>query len=567
MYVDAVTTAAVVDELEGKIAGGRVQDVIEVDDRTIGLEIYAHHERRYLLATIDPQAARCHLVSDKLRRGVEHSSPLGLLLRKYVSGARLMRVSQPAWERVLEFDFSGSEGEVRLIVETMDKRSNIILTVEGDILDCLKRVGPGQNRYRQLRPGIRYVPPPPQNRPLPDRVALSVIETMLRQEPRTEAARLLVKTIAGLSPLLAREVVYFASGDPGALAVDVAPGLLHAAFTQRLAEIVARHWQPCVAPAASSPGYVAFAAYPLTHIQGWEAAGSISEAMVLYFGAPVGAEAYTPAKGHVQEQIAGAQARLTRKLEALDRQATSQTEIEILRKKGELILAYGATFSPKQAVLHAQYDPDEPEITIELDPDQSPAENARTYFERYEKAKRALQDVPGLRAETEHEVAYLRQLASDLELAESWPEIDLVREALQEAGYWQGPHRRSPRGGAPGIRRITTPDGFVILIGRNAGQNHRLITEQSAGDDLWLHARDVPGSHVILKNDGRPIPEEAIRRAAELAAYYSSRREEPTVEVAVTERRHVRPVKGGRPGMVTFRNERTLVVRPARQAG
>ena len=152
MYVYSVTTAAVVDELNAKVVGGRVQDVVEVDHQSIGFEIYANRQRHYLLATVDPDGARCHLVPDRLRRGRPAPSPLGQLLQKYVDGARLMSASQPPWERIIHLAFSGEHGETTLIVETMDRLSNLILTVEGDILDSLKRITPEVNRYRTILP-------------------------------------------------------------------------------------------------------------------------------------------------------------------------------------------------------------------------------------------------------------------------------------------------------------------------------------------------------------------------------------------------------------------------------
>ncbi len=561
MYVDAMTTAAVAAELESLVAGGRVQAVLEVDERTIGLEIYARQVRHYLLMTVDPQAARCHLVSDRLRRGVQTPSPLGLLLKKYVDGARLMAVQQPPWERVLHFDFSGEHGETRLIVETMDKRSNVILTVQGDILDSLKRVGPHQNRYRVTLPGRLYVPPPPQDKARPEQVTLRMMDDYLKQDPDRLTWRALVENVAGVSPLFAREVVFFASGDPEAPAFDVSAGMIHAAFSQRIAAALAGDWSPCVVPGPG--GYLAFAAYPLTHLDGWQAVGSISEAMALYFGAPVGLDAYQAGKQPVQAQVDEALDRLRRKLASLQRQSSSDEELERLRKEGELILAYGPTLPPGQTVLRAQYDPDGPTYEIALDPALTHVENAQRYFERYDKAKRAAEDIPALRRQAEHEVGYLEQIATDLALAESWPEIEAVREALQEGGYWHGAKKAAPRGGKPGIRRFTAQDGFVILVGRNAAHNHALVTERSGGEDLWLHARGVPGSHVIVKHDGRPIPDDVVERAAQLAAYYSAARGDAAVEVDVTPRRYVRPVKRGKPGMVTYRNERTLRVRPA----
>lgn len=561
MYVDAVTTAAVADELNRLVVGGRVQDVIEVDDQSIGLEVYAGG-RHYLLMTVDPQAARVHLVPDRLRRGRRKPSPLGQLLKKYVDGARLQAVSQPPWERVLYFDFSGHAGETRLIAETMDRRSNLILTVEGDVLDSLKRVGPAKNRYRTILPGQRYVPPPPQKKILPDQMTPAVMGGLLRDDPDRPAWRAIVDGVAGISPLFAREIVYFATGDAEAPCFDVSAGMMHAAFTQRIDEVANGRWSPCVAPAPDGMGYVAFAAYPLTHLDRWRAVDSISQAMTLYFGAPVGMEAYTAGKEPVRAQIEEALDRLRGKLYSLEQQATEEAEIEALRKKAELVLAYGPTLAPGQRVLRAQYEPDGPEYEIDLDPDLPPVPNANRYFERYEKAKRAAEDVPKLHARTRLEIGYLRQLGTDLALAESWPEIDAVREALQEAGYWRGQRQKGPGGGRPGVRRFTTPDGFVILAGRNAAQNHALVTERASGDDLWLHARRLPGSHVIVKNDGRPIPDEVIEGAAALAAYYSAGRTDTAVDVDVTERRYVRPIKGGKPGMVSYRNERTLHVAP-----
>jgi predicted ribosome quality control (RQC) complex YloA/Tae2 family protein len=561
MYVDAVTTAAVVHELNNMIVDGRVQAVIAVDDQSVGLEIYARQQRHYLLLSIHPKEARCQLVEGKLRRGASRPSPLILLMKKYVEGAQLISVYQPPWERLIQFEFTGSEGSTRLIAETMDKRSNLVLTVGGDILECLKRVGADQNRYRQLLPGKPYVPPPPQSKTLPDEISLGQIESYLGQDPDQLTWRVLVQYVAGISPLLAREIVFRASGDAEAPAFDVAGRIVHEAFSNLIGEVLEERHFPCVAPAQDRPGYLAFAAYQLNHL-GWKPVDSIFEAMHLYFGAPVGQDAYTAGKQPVQDQIDEALARVHHKLDSLERESSSDEEIERLRQQAELILAYGPTFKPGQTSFQTQYDPDGPMLDIPLDPTLTYVENAQKLFERYEKAKRAVQDVPRLIAQTRHEIAYLEQLAADLQMAESWPDIDIAREALQDAGYWRGSKTRGPRGGRPGIRRFTEGDGFVILVGRSAEQNHVLVTERSASRDLWLHARGIPGSHVIVKNDGRPIPEEVIHRAAELAAYYSSGREDAAVEVDVTERRYVRPIKGGRPGMVNYKNERTLRIAP-----
>jgi predicted ribosome quality control (RQC) complex YloA/Tae2 family protein len=283
--------------------------------------------------------------------------------------------------------------------------------------------------------------------------------------------------------------------------------------------------------------------------------------MEQYFAAPA-ASPYGSAKKTVSRQIDGARKRIDRKLASLGRQAAQAEEIERLRKQGELLLAYGPSMGRGQTELRAQYDPDGPEMIIPVDPKLTHVENARRYFDQYEKAKRAASDVPGLIEIAKRESAYLEQLSTDLELAENWPEIDMVREELVKAGYWQGQKVRGPKSGKPGIRRLTTPEGYVIFVGRTADQNHTLVTERSKPDDLWLHARERAGSHVIVRNDGRQIPDAVIQRAAGLAAYYSAARGEASVEVIVTARRYVRPIKDGKPGQVTYKNEQVISVRP-----
>lgn len=555
MYVDSITTSAIADELHKTLIDGRVQATIEVDPLTVGLEIYVR-ERVYVLLSAHPQWARVHIVPDKLRRGVETPSPLGLLLRKYVEGARLVNVEQPPWERVLYLDFSGPEGETRLMAETMDRRSNLILTFEGQILDCIRRVGPDENRYRVLLPGKPYEPPPPQRKIAPTAVTISDLENAFRAQPDALGWQLLVDRVAGVSPLLAREVIFRASDEAEAPAYELAASHVHIVFDRMIASFLEGRWEPCIVPGQ------AFAAYELRHLGEFEHVASMSAAMAAHFGAPVGEQAYEAAKDIVRGQLNKAQGRAQRKRKAMARQIKEQAAVELLRKQGELVLAYASVIASEQTELRAQYDVDGPTLTIPLDPTLTPLKNAQRYFDRYEKAKRAVADVPRLLRIAEHEVGYLEQLAVDLEMAENWPEIDAVREALQDGGYWRGPKARGPVGGKTGPRRVVSSDGTVMLIGRNAAQNHHLVTERSSPEDLWLHARGLPGSHVIVKSGGRNIPLEVIRQAAELAAYYSAGRNDTSVEVDVTECRHVRTIRGGKPGMVRYKNEHTLMVTP-----
>jgi predicted ribosome quality control (RQC) complex YloA/Tae2 family protein len=563
MYLDAFTLAALADELLDTIVGGRVQDVLDVDETGIGLEIYGQHQRRYLYLSADPKTPRIHLVDDKLRRGLPKPTNVGLLLRRYLEGGTIAHVSQPVWERILYIDCDGPEGAVSVIIEPMERRSNLLLVQNQIVLDCMRRVKADENRVRVSLPGQSYAPPPPQTGKIdPAQVTMQALAAALAEEadPKRKAQQTLTARLLGFSPLLAREVVFRASGDSDQRTQVADPAALYEALQGVMQPLMQRHWQPGVAEADA--GVAAFSVYPLTHIAGWHPVEGISSALARYYGAPVGADAYNAGKAPVREAIHDADARLSAKLASLQRSMTDDAEREVLRQSGELILAYQYSLTPGQTELRAAYEADRPELVIALNPEMTALENAQRYFERYNKAKRALDDVPDLIAGTQAELGYLRQLVVDLDLAASWPDIDEVQQALQAKGLWKGASKRVPGAQKSAPLRLVTRDGWVIWVGRNSRQNDQVTFDKGSANDLWLHARDVPGAHVIIKTDGRQPPETVTGLAASLAAYYSARRSESKVLVDVTLRLHVRKIKGAAAGMVTYRNEQTVLAAP-----
>ncbi|MBZ0301734.1 MAG: NFACT family protein [Anaerolineae bacterium] len=563
MYLDAFTLSALVDEFLDTLVGGRVQDSIDVDETGLGLEIYAQHRRHYLYMSADHQTPRVHLVEDKLRRGLPKPKPIGLLFRRYVEGGVVTHVSQPKWERILQIDIEGPEGEVSIVVEPMERRSNILLVQNGVILECVRRVGPDENRYRVSLPAHAYVPPPPQIGKLdPTRLTAETLDGIFDQndDPKLAVHRLLSGRLLGMSPLLAKEIVFRASRQIHLKAQDADPAALFDALESVLALLADRQWQPGIAE--NENGIEAFSVYPLQSIAGWHPTNSVSSALFAYYGAVLGDDAYQAAKEPVRAAIQEARAKLESKLHSLRQSLTDESEREFLRHSGELILAYQYAIEKGQTELKAQYDLDQPELVITIDPKLTPLENAQQYFSRYEKAKRALAGVPELIEDAATEVAYLDQLAIDLDMASNWPDIDEVQQALQAKGYWQGKRTGRIGGGKSAPLRIVTPDGFVLWVGRNSRQNEMVTFDKGSGADLWLHARDVPGAHVIIKFDGREIPEPVIEQAAQIAAYYSSRKADSNVIVDVTPRKYVKKIRGAGPGMVTYRNETTRTVQP-----
>jgi predicted ribosome quality control (RQC) complex YloA/Tae2 family protein len=568
MNFDVFTLAAVVDELNDSLATGKIQDCLEIGQDAIGFEIYSGHRRQYLLISADSQAARLHLVDDKLRRGVETPSPLGLLLRRNVENARIDSFRQPPYERVVEMKIVGAEGTFSLIIEPMDRRSNILLVQDGMIMDCLRRIGPHDNRVRLSLPGHAYVPPPPQATKIPpEAVTVEKLADWLHKEATTAARpawRILTETILGYSPMLAKETIYRAAGRFDAQAAKIEAGDLYAVIDEMRAAFAAHQWQPGV---ASTDGLInAYAVYEVTYLPGWRQMESINGALAAYYGAPIGIEAYDAAKVPVFAILNESREKVQRKVDSLRRSERDPAERERLQHSGELLLAYQYQIERGATSFSAQYDFDQPAIEIKLDPTLTPLENAKKYFVEYDHARRAMAEVPGIIKTTQLELDYLNQLHSDLTMAANWPEIGEVQAALHAGGYWRDQGQVQAGARFKGLKstpiKVTTPEGLLIWVGRNARQNEDVTFTKGRPEDIWLHARGVPGSHVIIKTAGRAVPPAVLSRAASLAAYYSASRTEGHVLVDVTERRHVRKIKGGQPGMVTYRNESPIETVP-----
>jgi len=564
MHVDHLTLACLRDRLDG-LLGARVQRVILPDESSIGLELYAG-QRFQLLVSAHPQFARMLLAPQKLRRGVETATPLLLLLRKWVRGGRLVDVTQPPWERILALHFEGPSGPCRLVAELIGRYSNIILVGPDErVLEAMKRVGPDLNRYRVTLPAHPYQPPPtPPGRQPPIGITAGAWAAILASAASDERLhRLLTRRLLAVSPTAAREIAARAAGDAKAEVRAASPGALVAATEELFAPLEDGSWAPHVALDDEAdkrhPNVIAFAPYEPRQFERIEPAPDISDAMGRYFQQRFAADSYAAIRQRVQAWIDRAQSRTARALEQLRAKVVEEEQVNRLREAGELLLTYQGQVK-RGACEVTLPDYEGTPRAVALDPTLTPVENAQAYFRRYRKAHRAAEKIPARIAKFTADRAYLEQLAADLALAESRPEIEEVRHALAEGGWT--PKARKRKSGQVSGPRYFEVSGFPIYVGRNARQNEQVTFKQAGPDDLWLHTRDVPGAHVIIKSGRQDAPEEVIQRAAELAAYYSPARDSGRVAVIVTRRRFVRRLRGGHPGLVTYRNERTVWVEP-----
>jgi predicted ribosome quality control (RQC) complex YloA/Tae2 family protein len=559
MSIDYLTLACLSDQLD-TLLGARVQSIVLPDEWSVGLELYAGR-RINLLASAQAQAPRILLTPEKPRRGVEGETPLLLLLRKWLRGARLADVTQPPWERVVSLHWSGWVGECQLVVEIMGRHSNVILVgPDGCVLEAVKHVDSTMSRLRTTLPGRLYqLPPLPPNRRPPTGLAIDDWRHMLTHaDPDEPLSAWLVTQLLGAGPMATREIAARATGDPHARVRAATPHAVFRAVEELVAPLNDGWWNPHVA-LDETGAVIAFTPYEPRQFKTIEPTKDINQAIWRFFEERGLADPYAAARRAVKTVIDRVDTRLNRRLEKIRESAVAGEEIDALRIAGELLLIYQGQV--KVGAAEATLTDYAGELRpIALDPALTAVANAQAYFRRYEKARRAAEQIPLLIKRTKLEMAYLEQLEVDLDLAESRPEIDAVHHGLAAAGW--SSKRKLSRAQVSGPRRFEV-EGFPIYVGRNAHQNERVTFERAGPEDFWLHARGLPGAHVIVKRGKQEVPDEVIQRAAELAAYYSrARPSNREVAVDVTERRFVRRVRGGFPGLVTYRNERTIWARP-----
>ncbi|MDE2769054.1 MAG: NFACT family protein [Chloroflexota bacterium] len=557
MNFDALTLAAVRSEIEARALGGRVQRVASPKPGAMALEIYGRQERHYLLVDVDPDRPRVRFARQWPRAGTEAASPLLLLSRKWMRGARLVEIAQPPAERILDltFELQGPEMaetvRTRLIVEFIGRQTNLLLEEEdGRIREARRRVGGGDGR-RRIQPGARYERPAALD--LPDLAAVNPEDLRRSGAQGGPAWRVLVRGVRAVSPTLAREALARAGYGARVSADgirDWAPVLQ--GLGTILADAARDEWRPSLV--AGKGGWVAFAPYELTQFdEASVAVDSMSEALERFDAATAtSAPARDAREERLEQVIASATERATRRLAALKVELESSAAADELQAAGEALLGFGHGLPAGTREFEHEGR------RIELDPRRSVVENAQRYFTQAKDRRTAARDTPRRITRTELELGFLRQAADDLARADSPGVRQALEATLAEAGYGKSSARQRS---VPAASRWTLGT-CQLRAGRTAAENHRLTFHESVPDDLWLHARGVPGAHVLLRCPEGEAPDAVIEQAASIAAHLSAARDDATVEVDVTQRRRVRPIRGAGPGQVTYRGERTLRVAP-----
>jgi predicted ribosome quality control (RQC) complex YloA/Tae2 family protein len=532
-------------ELRANLEGGRIQKINQPFEQEIVLNIRSNRQSHKLLLSAHSILGRVQLTQTEFTNP-KVPNTFTMILRKYLQGAVIEEIKQLENDRILEFSVSnkdeiGDHIQATLIVEIMGKHSNIILVDKSEqkIIEAIKHVGFSQNSYRTILPGSTYIRPPETHSLNPYTVSdEKLFEILSTQE---------------LSPKNLQQVFQ-------GLGQDTASELASHLQTDRLKNFRA-FFDQATHPSLTDKSYAAlpFANSPENqpHFE------SLSSLLDFYYQDKAERDRVAQQANELIKRVASELEKNRKKLIKQEQELADTETAELVRQKGELLTTYLHQVPNDQPSVRLDNYYTGQELEIELDVTLTPSQNAQRYFKKYQKLKEAVKHLTNLIEETKSTIVYLESVDTMLGQA-SLAEIDEIREELIETGYLKRRHREKIHKRQKPERYLATDGKTIILVGKNNLQNDELTFKMAKKGELWFHAKDIPGSHVVITDNLDPS-DEVKTDAAELAAYFSKARHSNLVQVDMIEAKKLHKPTGGKPGFVTYRGQKTLRVTPTEE--
>lgn len=532
-------------ELRANLEGGRIQKINQPFEQEIVLNIRSNRQSHKLLLSAHSILGRVQLTQTEFTNP-KVPNTFTMILRKYLQGAVIEEIKQLENDRILEFSVSnkdeiGDHIQATLIVEIMGKHSNIILVDKSEqkIIEAIKHVGFSQNSYRTILPGSTYIRPPETHSLNPYTVSdEKLFEILSTQE---------------LSPKNLQQVFQ-------GLGRDTASELASHLQTDRLKNFRA-FFDQATHPSLTDKSYAAlpFANSPENqpHFE------SLSSLLDFYYQDKAERDRVAQQANELIKRVASELEKNRKKLIKQEQELADTETAELVRQKGELLTTYLHQVPNDQPSVRLDNYYTGQELEIELDVTLTPSQNAQRYFKKYQKLKEAVKHLTNLIEETKSTIVYLESVDTMLGQA-SLAEIDEIREELIETGYLKRRHREKIHKRQKPERYLATDGKTIILVGKNNLQNDELTFKMAKKGELWFHAKDIPGSHVVITDNLDPS-DEVKTDAAELAAYFSKARYSNLVQVDMIEAKKLHKPTGGKPGFVTYSGQKTLRVTPTEE--
>lgn len=577
MAYDGIAVSNIVYELKEKFTGGRIDKIYQPRNDEIIFSVRSVKEGNFkVLLSANSMNPRIHITDIKKENPV--SAPMFcMVLRKHIAGGRILDIRQPDFERMIVIDVEsmnemGDLGVKHIITEFMGKYSNIILTDEdGRILDSIKHVTHDKSSVREILPGGTYEMPPSQNKMNPMELNFEEFRKNAYEKSGYTLQALIYKSYTGISPAYASEICFNAGYDSSDRAEQIgSDGIkrLYDSFEADVKKIKNGEFTPHIV--YDTDGSVTDF-FSLTSNQYGERERKYFDSfskLLEEFYYKKDEKYHVRQRAHdIRRTVLSNIERCSRKLEIQIKSIKDTENMDYYKLCGELITANIYSIEEKADRFTAlnYYEEDMPEIVIKLDPMLTASENANKYYAKYNKAKRTRAAAAEQKKQTEEELNYLESVLTSIESSEDDSDIREIKAELAAQGYIKA--KKIYKGKTQGLKKskpmhFISSDGIDIYVGKSNVQNDELTIKFADSDDIWLHTKNIPGSHVIIKCGSETPPDRTIVEAAVIAATYSKAKESSKVPVDYTARKNVKKPGGAKPGMVIYERNKTLYVDP-----
>ncbi len=585
MALDGLVINSLVKELSSQLVDGKIDKIYQPEGDELLFNIRNNGTNYKLLMSANSSNPRVYTTNSHNKKNPMKAPLFCMLLRKHIQNGRIVKIEQPDFERIIKITIESlDELKIRkskdLIIEIMGRHSNIILVdnEENKILDSIKRIPLSVSRYRQVLPGQKYIDPPSQNKLNPiDNIDENTFIDALLNSSKSELYKSIYSSFEGISPIIAKEICTRANLDTDTNINHMETKdlkSLYEIFNRLFNQIKNNIFFPCIAIDKRLNKIIDFSCIKLTMFNHFSFIENDSINIIL--------ETYyleKDVKERIHQKSQSLRKSISNKLDRLYKKSKKQNEeliesknADIYKINGELITSYIYMIQKGMEEVEVVnfYDPNSSNVLINLDKRLTPSENAQKYFKKYNKLKHALIEITEQLEITEEEINYLENIMLSITNCEHIDELDEIKEELIKVGYVKG--KATDKGKSKKIKETnvlkTKPyeflssDGFTIYVGKNNKQNDYLTLKMAINSDMWLHTKNIPGSHVIIRFDGEEIPESTIFEAAMLAAYYSKGKLSSKVPVDYTLKKNVKKPSGAKPGMVIYETNSTMYVTP-----
>jgi Predicted RNA-binding protein homologous to eukaryotic snRNP len=568
MAFDGITIANIIKELQETILGGRISKIAQPETDELLLTIKNNRNNYRLLLSASASLPLIYLTENN------KVSPLTapnfcMLLRKHLNNGKIISITQPEMERIINIQIEhlnelGDLCEKSLIIEIMGKHSNIIFcNSENMIIDSIKHVSAQMSSIREVLPGRPYFIPETQNKENPLSITEDNFKTLIYNKPMAIGKAIYI-TFTGISPAIAEEICYRASLDsdkPANSLEEIEQLHLYHIFANIIEDIKNGNFEPNMVCKENEPieyASILFSKYPDYKTETFT---SISKLLEHYYATKNIVTRIRQKSSDLRRVVQTLLERNRKKYDLQLKQLKDTEKRDKFKVYGELINTYGYNLADNAKELEALNYYTNEMIKIPLDEMLSPQENAKKYFDRYNKLKRTFEALTSLLKETEEEITHLESISTSLDIALLEEDLVELKEELMDYGYVKRKYTKGKK-----VKITSKPfhylssDGYHIYVGKNNFQNEELTFKFAIGNDWWFHAKGVAGSHVIIKTNGDELPDRTFEEAGKLAAYYSKNRGQEKIEIDYTEKKNVKKASGGKPGFVVYHTNYSLII-------